>query len=112
MPMLPRRNAVRGLSPESDIPYAVPHGAGVAAIVEGVVRGSNVPIHKHDDEEHYWFILEGSGRAMVDEDEFDVEPGDVVITPAGIRHCIWTRSGSRDQPPSVIRVLEWVIKRS
>ena len=83
-----RKDASKRRSSGSDIPYPLPPGVQVSTIVEGVVKGSNVPIHQHDNEEHYWFILEGSGRVLVDEDQFDIGPGDIIITPPGIRHCI------------------------
>jgi quercetin dioxygenase-like cupin family protein len=106
MPIIFRKNVTKNRTAGSDIHYPIPQGVAVSVIVEGIVKGSNVPIHKHEDEEHYWILLEGSGRVLIGEEEFDVEPGDVIITPPGIMHCIWS------QPETIIRVLEWSIKRA
>lgn len=112
MAIIFRKDALKGRSPGGDVPYPLPPGAGVAAVVEGVVRPFNVPLHKHDDEEHYWFILEGSGRALVGEEEFEVEQGDLIITPPGILHRIWTKAEGSGDSVATIRVLEWALKRS
>ncbi len=111
MAIIFRKVALKGRSPAGDVPYPLPPAAGAAAVVEGVVGPSNVPLHKHDDEEHYWFILEGSGRAVVGEEEFEVEPGDLIITPPGILHRIWTKPEGSENSVATIRVLEWAMKR-
>jgi hypothetical protein len=85
MPVIFRKDASKGRSPAGDIPYPLPPGVGVTAVVEGFVGPSNVPLHQHDDEEHYWFILEGSGSVMVGDEEFEVELGDLVITLSSLR---------------------------
>ena len=112
MAVIFRKDASKGRSPGSDISYPLPPGVKVSPIAEGVVNGSNVPIHQHDQEEHYWFILEGSGRVLVDQDQFDVGTGDIIITPPGIRHCIWSKSETIDKDAPMIRLLEWAIRRS
>ncbi len=92
MPVIFRKEALEGQSAVGVISYPLPPGVGVEAVVEGVVETSNVPLHQHDDEEHYWFILEGSGRALMGEEEFEVGPGDLVITAPGVPHRIWSHS--------------------
>lgn len=111
MPVIFRKNVSKGRSPTGDIPYPLPPGVGVTAVVEGFVGPSNVPLHQHDDEEHYWFILEGSGRVLIGDEEFEVELGDLVITPPGVRHRIWTQQAAPGDAGPNIRVLEWAMKR-
>ncbi|MCR5402243.1 MAG: cupin domain-containing protein [Butyrivibrio sp.] len=41
----------------------------------------------HDDQEGF-LVLEGTGKALFGEQEFDVYPGLTMIAPAGIRHTI------------------------
>lgn len=42
--------------------------------------------HKHKDFEEYWYVLEGSGKLHIGDDVFDVEAGDLAITPRGVCH--------------------------
>lgn len=37
--------------------------------------------HMHPDMTEYWFILEGKGQITVGDETYDIEPGDLVITP-------------------------------
>lgn len=41
----------------------------------------------HDDQEGF-YVLEGYGKALFGEEEFDVYPGVSMIAPAGVRHSI------------------------
>ena len=42
--------------------------------------------HSHPDFEEYWFVLKGKGQFFVGDEVYDVEPGDLVITPRGVPH--------------------------
>jgi uncharacterized protein YjlB len=42
--------------------------------------------HSHPDFEEYWFVLKGKGQIIVGDETYDVEPGDLVITPRGVPH--------------------------
>lgn len=37
--------------------------------------------HMHPDMTEYWFVLDGKGQVTVGTETYDVEPGDLVITP-------------------------------
>ncbi|MDI6602060.1 MAG: cupin domain-containing protein [Thermoanaerobacteraceae bacterium] len=41
----------------------------------------------HDDQEGF-FVLEGTGRALVGDEEFEIEPGVCFIVPPGTYHYI------------------------
>lgn len=41
----------------------------------------------HDDQEGF-FVIEGSGRAMIGEEEIVMEPGTCFIVPAGVPHAM------------------------
>ena len=42
--------------------------------------------HRHADFEEYWFVIEGAGKFYVGDEVYDVEPGDLCITPRGVPH--------------------------
>lgn len=52
--------------------------------------GEAPPMHRHDDTEQVFYILEGRGRLEVGEagSAFEVAPGDVVRIPVGTDHRI------------------------
>lgn len=50
-------------------------------------------VHAHQDADKLYFVLEGSGRFMVGDEERDAAAGELVIAPAGVRHGV-TNTGS------------------
>ena len=42
--------------------------------------------HSHPDFEEYWFVLEGKGKIICGDETYEVEPGDLVITPRSVPH--------------------------
>jgi mannose-6-phosphate isomerase-like protein (cupin superfamily) len=51
--------------------------------------GEAPPLHKHDDTEQVFYILEGAGTLQIEEDKFfDVKVGDVVRIPPRTYHAI------------------------
>ncbi|MFC1483620.1 cupin domain-containing protein [Candidatus Neomarinimicrobiota bacterium] len=55
--------------------------------------GQAPPLHKHDDTEQLFYILEGEGNLIIEEDDgsYPVKPGDVVRIPPSTHHSIQTR---------------------
>jgi quercetin dioxygenase-like cupin family protein len=51
------------------------------------------PVHAHSGADKFYFVLTGVGRFTVGEEEKTVEPGAVVLAPAGIPHGV-TNVGS------------------
>ena len=49
--------------------------------------------HAHDASEKFYFVLEGSGRFTVGEEETEAAAGSLVVAPAGIPHGV-TNNGS------------------
>jgi uncharacterized RmlC-like cupin family protein len=49
-------------------------------------EGWAMQMHSHPDFEEYWFVLEGSGKIFCGDEIYDVEVGDLVITPRGVPH--------------------------
>jgi hypothetical protein len=42
--------------------------------------------HSHPDFEEFWYICSGKGEVQVGDELIDVEEGDLVITPRGVKH--------------------------
>jgi mannose-6-phosphate isomerase-like protein (cupin superfamily) len=50
--------------------------------------------HKHDDAEHSWFILEGTGKVMLEDEIYAIGPNMTVYIPPGVMHGIEADEGS------------------
>jgi mannose-6-phosphate isomerase-like protein (cupin superfamily) len=50
--------------------------------------GSRIPLHKHTDSEEAMFVIEGTGKLIVGEDEYDLYPGTAIFSPLGVDHTI------------------------
>ena len=60
--------------------------------------GNSPPLHKHDDTEQIFFIIEGKGILQTgnkDKVEYDIQPGDVVRIPVSTWHKIIANHGER-----------------
>jgi mannose-6-phosphate isomerase-like protein (cupin superfamily) len=44
--------------------------------------------HKHEGQEEVYFFLEGSGRMELDDETFNVNPGDTVLIKDGVFHRV------------------------
>ena len=49
--------------------------------------------HKHEGQEEVYFFVTGEGRMLLDDDEFEVKAGDVVLIPDGAFHRVYNDSG-------------------
>jgi len=52
--------------------------------------GEAPPLHRHDDAEQIFYVLEGTGTLTIGDlsEQFSVKPGDVVRIPPSILHSI------------------------
>ena len=72
--------------------------SGVYSFVEIVSEpGDGTPLHVHQNENEYLFVLEGTARCALGDKIFDAEAGTMVTLPKGIPHAWGNRSGSRLQ---------------
>jgi quercetin dioxygenase-like cupin family protein len=69
-----------------------PNGSKLV-LVEWTIPGASsdspewvAPVHIHHDEDEAWYVLEGSLRVRVGQEEHDVAAGGAVIGPRGIPH--------------------------
>lgn len=55
--------------------------------------GQAQKVHAHDGADKFYFVLEGSGRFNLGDEERDADVGSLVVAPAGIPHGV-TNNGS------------------
>lgn len=47
------------------------------------------PVHTHEREDEYSYVLSGTLTAQVGDDVIEADPGDLVVKPRGIPHAFW-----------------------
>ncbi len=57
--------------------------------------GVRVPAHIHRDADELFYLLEGRLVVLVDGDEFEAGPGDLVLVPRGVAHGHRNLGGGR-----------------
>ena len=55
--------------------------------------GQTQKVHAHDGADKFYFVLEGSGRFTVGDEEREANAGSLVVAPSGISHGV-TNNGS------------------
>ena len=53
-----------------------------------LLPGHRLYYHSHEHRDEVWTVMSGTGRAIVDDVERRLHPGDVVTMPAGCRHTL------------------------
>ena len=51
-----------------------------------------LPVHTHADEDQLYYILEGEGTIRMNDQEFDLKPGNAVTIPPGVAHGVRNES--------------------
>ena len=57
--------------------------------------GQTQKIHAHDGADKFYFVLEGSGKFTVGDEQSDASAGTVVIAPSGIAHGVTNAATER-----------------
>jgi len=47
------------------------------------------PLHLHHSDDEAWYVLEGTLRVRVDEQEVEAQAGSAVFVPRGTKHTYW-----------------------
>src|SRR3954449_12200972 len=47
------------------------------------------PVHTHEREDEYSFVLSGRMGAQIGDDVVDAGPGELVVKPRGVPHAFW-----------------------
>ena len=64
---------------------------GAFAIIEHTIppRTLAAPMHVHEHEDEYSFVLAGRMGVQIGDEILDAGPGDLVVKPRGIPHAFW-----------------------
>ena len=57
-----------------------------------VPPGSKIGFHQHGENEEMYIVLEGKGLMNIEDEEFTVSKGDMILNPAGGRHGLVNNS--------------------
>jgi mannose-6-phosphate isomerase-like protein (cupin superfamily) len=65
--------------------------SGRFALIEHTIppRKLAAPIHTHENEDEYSYVLSGRMGAMIGDQVVEAGPGELVIKPRGIPHSFW-----------------------
>jgi mannose-6-phosphate isomerase-like protein (cupin superfamily) len=59
-----------------------------------LLPGQSQKVHSHEDSDKVYYVLEGTGRFTVGDEEADLEAGQTVMAPASVAHGV--RNESRE----------------
>ena len=65
-------------------------------------RALAAPLHRHNREDEYSFVLEGRMGALLGEDVLEAGPGDLVFKPRGEWHTFWNAG---DEPARILEII-------
>lgn len=57
--------------------------------------GQGQPVHAHEDQDKFYFVLEGEGLFTVGDESRSCGPGHAVCAAAGVDHGVINESGGR-----------------
>jgi mannose-6-phosphate isomerase-like protein (cupin superfamily) len=65
--------------------------SGQFALIEHTIppRGLAAPMHVHEHEDEYSFVLSGRMSAQIGDEVVEAGPGDLVLKPRGVPHAFW-----------------------
>lgn len=71
-------------------------GKNLQLVLMSLKPGEDIGSEVHPDNDQFFRIDAGTGKAVVNETEYNIEDGDAVIVPAGEEHNIINTSDSED----------------
>lgn len=72
-----------------ELMHPAQHGNRNQSLAEAIVpQGTRTRLHRHRQTEELYFIVAGSGLMSLGDERFEVVPGDTVLIPPGMAHCI------------------------
>ena len=77
---------------------------GNFALVEYLIgaRALGAPMHTHEREEEYTYVLEGEVGVQIGEEVLVARPGDLVFKPRGVPHAFWNAA---DEPARALEMI-------
>jgi mannose-6-phosphate isomerase-like protein (cupin superfamily) len=65
-------------------------------------RALGAPLHRHNREDEYSYVLEGRMGALLGDDVLEAGPGDLVFKPRGEWHTFWNAG---EEPARVLEII-------
>ena len=77
---------------------------GRFALVEHPIgpRALAAPMHTHEHEDEYTYVLEGEVGVQIGEEVLIARPGDLVFKPRGVPHAFWNPA---DEPARALEII-------
>ena len=77
---------------------------GNFALVEYLIgaRALGAPMHTHEREEEYTYVLEGEVGVQIGDEVLVAEPGDLIFKPRGVPHAFWNAA---DEPARALEMI-------
>ena len=77
---------------------------GNFALVEHPIgpRALAAPMHTHEREDEYTYVLEGEIGVQIGEEVLVAQPGDLVFKPRGVPHAFWNAA---DEPARALEII-------
>src|SRR5215210_253140 len=74
------------------------------ALVEHPIgpRALAAPMHTHEREDEYTYVLEGEIGVQIGEEVLVAQPGDLVFKPRGVPHAFWNAA---DEPARALEII-------
>ena len=57
-----------------------------------LLPGQSQKVHAHEDSDKVYYVLEGTGRFTIGDEERDLPQGHAVIAPASEPHGVWNQT--------------------
>jgi mannose-6-phosphate isomerase-like protein (cupin superfamily) len=78
-------------------------GEGVSLVEHPIApRTLAAPMHVHEHEDEYSYVLEGEVGVQIGDDVIYARPGDLVVKPRGVPHAFWNRT---DEPARLLEII-------
>lgn len=67
----------------------------VSLLSEELIPGSAIPVHKHLNEDEYFFFITGTGIITIDDNEYSFKPGTSAFVPKNTWHGLKNNSNDK-----------------
>lgn len=84
-----------GTDPEKFFKSSVFEGTGLRLGTNCLEPGQSQPEHLHEDQDKFYYVVEGHAEFVIGEEARSAGPGMVVWAPAGIKHGVANNGSSR-----------------
>lgn len=77
-------------------------GGALAVTEQGLDRGRLIPPHRHEHEDEYLLVLEGTLGARIGDEELEAARGSYIIAPRRLFHAYWNAT---DEPVRFLNIV-------